>query len=129
MRRHGIWHPRLLQVLTSLGHGDLLVVADAGLPVPAGVETIDLLWAPGQPAFLPVVRAILEEAVVESAILADELVDPGVAPALEELLPRGAVRRVSHEELKALTFGARAVVRTGATTPYANVILVAGVPF
>ena len=36
---------------------------------------------------------------------------------------------VSHEDFKRLTQQARVMVRTGECTPYANVILVAGVSF
>ncbi|MCB0052121.1 MAG: D-ribose pyranase, partial [Caldilinea sp.] len=39
------------------------------------------------------------------------------------------IRQVPHEEFKALTAQSRAVVRSGEFTPYANVILVAGVVF
>ncbi len=39
------------------------------------------------------------------------------------------VEAVGHEEFKQRCRDARAVVRTGETTPYANVILRAGVPF
>jgi D-ribose pyranase len=42
MRKSGVLHARLAAVLTELGHTDLLVVADAGLPIPPGVERIDL---------------------------------------------------------------------------------------
>jgi D-ribose pyranase len=40
-----------------------------------------------------------------------------------------AVTEVSHEDLKRLSARAVAVVRTGETSPYANVILHAGVTF
>ena len=40
-----------------------------------------------------------------------------------------AVELVSHEAFKKITAGAVAVVRTGEFTPYANIILVAGVVF
>jgi len=39
------------------------------------------------------------------------------------------VEYVSHSELKALTKGCRAVIRTGETTPYANIILQSGCIF
>ena len=32
----------LSRLIASLGHGDIVVIADAGLPVPKGVELIDL---------------------------------------------------------------------------------------
>ncbi|GAA3716404.1 D-ribose pyranase [Nonomuraea antimicrobica] len=129
MRREGIWHPRLIEVLTGLGHTDLIVVADAGLPVPAGVERIDLLWSRGEPGFLPVLRAVLAEGVFEHATVAAELADPVAVSGLAAAL--GPIRRssVPHERLKELTGNARAVIRTGEATPYANVVLHAGVAF
>jgi D-ribose pyranose/furanose isomerase RbsD len=39
------------------------------------------------------------------------------------------LERVPHEEFKAQVGHARFVVRTGEATPYANVLLRAGVPF
>ncbi|MEV0582324.1 RbsD/FucU domain-containing protein [Nonomuraea sp. NPDC050310] len=119
MRPDGLWHPRLLQLIAAMGHTDLIVVADAGLPVPPGVETIDLLWRRGEPAFHPVLDAISAELVVERAYVALE------APAA--FLPDA--ERIPHEHLKQLTGRARAVVRTGEATPYCNVVLQAGVPF
>ncbi|AUG75063.1 hypothetical protein CFP65_0079 [Kitasatospora sp. MMS16-BH015] len=131
MRSAGLWHPGLLQLVASLGHGDLLVVADAGLPVPPGVESVDLLWHAGEPRFLPVLGTLLDELVVERATLAREAADPALLAGLDAAFgPRGIpVDRLSHDRLKQLSTTARAVVRTGETTPYANAVLRAGVPF
>ncbi|MET9487032.1 D-ribose pyranase [Nocardia sp. NPDC006630] len=129
MRPDGLWHPRLMQILTGLGHTDVIVVADAGLPIPPGVEQIDLLWRRGEPGFLPVLRMILAEAVFESAVRASELTDTvtldGMATALAEI----PVSTVPHAELKQCTVRARVIVRTGEATPYANAVLHAGVAF
>jgi D-ribose pyranase len=129
MRDSGLWHPRLAQLIVALGHGDLLVVADPGLPVPPGVEVVDLVWSRGEPGFVPVLRAILGELVVEHATIADELSDAEILKALHADLGAVPLTRVPHEELKALTAKARVVVRTGEDTPYANAVLRAGVPF
>jgi D-ribose pyranase len=138
MKRGTILHPGLARVVASLGHGDLLVVADAGLPVPPGVERIDLAFAPGKPGFLEVLEALLSELEVERATLATELAavaPPDFARQVQARLlklPKVAARGldlVSHEELKLLTQRARAVVRTGEFTPYANVVLASGVVF
>jgi len=129
MRRSGLWHPRLAQLVVGLGHGDELIVADPGLSVPVGVEAIDLVWSRGEPGFIPVVRAILAELVVEHATVASELSDEKVLRDLHDGLGDTPLTRVPHEELKAATFTARAVVRTGEDTPYANIVLRAGVPF
>ncbi|OHD73110.1 MAG: D-ribose pyranase [Spirochaetes bacterium RBG_16_67_19] len=131
MKKSGILHPELARVIASLGHGDGLCIADAGLPVPAGVLRIDLALAPGLPAFLPVLEAILGEMAVESAVIAEEL--PARSPAMhreiERRLGQTPIQTVAHERFKQLTAGCRAVVRTGEFTPYANIILKSGVVF
>ncbi|WP_353513523.1 D-ribose pyranase [Thermus sp. LT1-2-5] len=121
-------------MVASLGHGDLLVVADAGLPIPQGPLRIDLAYAPGKPPFLDVVQVLLQELQVERAVLAQELRERSsdfhhrVEKALREI--SGAeVTYVSHERFKELVVKAKAVVRTGEFTPYANLILQAGVVF
>lgn len=129
MRGDGLWHPRLIALITAAGHGDRIVVADAGLPVPAGVETVDLLWRRGEPGFLPVLAAILAECVVETAVAATELTDPVVRQGLTAAVGPVPLDLVPHADLKRRTAGALVVVRTGEATPYANVILHCGVPF
>ncbi len=49
--------------------------------------------------------------------------------ALSNALPGAEMRWVDHEELKRLSAGARAVVRTGEYTPFANVLLQSGADF
>lgn len=129
MRRCGLWHPRLAQLIAGLGHGQLLVVADPGLPVPAGVEIIDLVYTRGEPAFLPVLRTVVGDLVIEHATIATDLADAKLRKEIGDLLAPVPVTGVDHEELKALTGRAAAVVRTGEDTPYANIVLRAGVPF
>lgn len=130
MKKYGILHRELAALIASLGHGDALVVADSGLPVPPEVPCIDLAVCQGVPPFLPVLRAILFEMVVERAVVAQELhnnqnllqeIASGVSPVQLQAVP--------HEQFKALTREARGVIRTGEWTPYANVILYAGVAF
>lgn len=138
MKRGTILNPELSRIVASLGHGDLLVIADAGLPIPPGVPRIDLAFAPGKPAFLDVLDAVLAEVEVERATVAQELASGTPPPFVQQLerrlaaLPKVArrgVERVPHDELKRLTAQARAVVRTGEFTPYANVLLFSGVVF
>lgn len=127
----GLLNGRLTAVLTELGHTDTLVIADAGLPIPPGVERIDLALVPSVRGFLQTLEAVLAELAVESAIMAAEMADrsPELSRNARRLLGDRPVRVVAHEDFKRLTTSARAVVRTGECTPYANVLLVAGVPF
>ena len=68
---------------------------------------------------------------VESAVVAAELAarNPAIDAAVRSRLGPLPISMLSHEEFKALTRSARAMVRTGECSPYANVILRAGVVF
>jgi D-ribose pyranase len=131
MKDRGLLHPELSRVVASMGHGDLLCIADAGLPVPPGVERIDLAFAPGLPRLLDVVSAVLGELGVQAYVLSEELQEskPSFVSALAQALPAAEALWVTHEQFKQETARARAIVRTGEFTPYANVLLRSGVGF
>jgi D-ribose pyranase len=131
MKRTVLLHAELSALIASLGHGDLLVIGDAGLPVPRGVQRIDLAVTANVPRMTDVLAAVLQEMAVERATLADELParNPQVQAQVARLLAGVATDSMPHEAFKALTAQARAVVRTGEFSPYANVILRAGVVF
>jgi D-ribose pyranase len=131
LRTSGLLNGRLAGLIAEMGHTDMLVVADAGLPIPPGVERIDLALVPSVPAFVQTLQPILAELVVESAIIAEETgqYSPHLAAELHRVLQDRPISVVTHDELKRLSASARAVVRTGECTPYANVVLIAGVSF
>jgi D-ribose pyranase len=129
VRTSGLWHPRLAALVTDLRHTDTLVIADPGLPAPPHVEVVDLAWARNEPAFLPVLAALADELIVEEALVADELCDARILAGIAAALPGLPLKRTGHADLKIRCHAARAVVRTGEATPFANVILTAGVPF
>lgn len=131
MKKRGLLQHALAETIASMGHTDLLVIADAGLPVPLGVTCIDLAVCCGLPPLLEVTRAVADELQVEEIIVADELLarDETLPAALRELFPDARFRHLTHDELKRLSADARAVVRTGECTPYHNVILRSGVTF
>jgi D-ribose pyranase len=131
MRSGGIINAQLARVLAGLRHTDVLVISDSGLPVAGGgPEVVDLAVVYGVPAFETVLRAVLEEIVVEAATVAGEITETNQAcwGLIQETL-EPEVELVSHEDFKARAADARAVVRTGEATPYANVLLRCGVPF
>jgi D-ribose pyranase len=129
LRDHQILNPELLHALASAGHTDVIVVADAGLPIPAGARLIDLSLVPGVPSFAAVVQAVLASLVVEEAVIATQSATSPAADDLARLCAGIPMRPIDHNELKSLTRTAHAVIRTGECTPYANVALIAGVPF
>ena len=131
MKRTSLLHAELSEVIARLGHGDLLVIGDAGLPIPDGPRRIDLAVSANVPRLADVLAAVLSEMQVESALIADEFAaaNAGVHAELMRQLRQTPVAAVSHQQFKAMTCEARAVVRTGEFSPYANVILRAGVVF
>ena len=131
MKKIGILNQPLSAVIAGLGHMDTLVIADAGLPIPPETQRIDLALADGLPAFLDTLRVVLGEMQVERAIVAQEMLDvsPGMYEAIGDLLGNVPIGIVTHLIFKEQTRSARAVVRTGEFTAYANIILVAGVVF
>lgn len=131
MKKTTLLNSHLSRIISEMGHTDQLVVTDAGLPIPRETERIDLAVRPGLPGFLETLEAILTEMEVEKVYLAEETekVSPHLHQALKEMFPETEWEVVSHEELKEMTKKAKAAVRTGECTPYANVILQAGVSF
>ncbi|MEU4346319.1 D-ribose pyranase [Streptomyces sp. NPDC023838] len=129
MKRSGILNRHLSGALAELGHGDGVLVCDAGMPIPSGPRVVDLAFRAGVPSFAEVLDGLLAELVVEGATAAREVreANPPAARLLAGHFPR--LELVAHDELKALSAGARLVVRTGEARPYANVLLRCGVFF
>lgn len=46
MQKGGMLNSSIAKVLADLGHTDTIVIGDCGLPVPAGVQKIDLALKP-----------------------------------------------------------------------------------
>jgi D-ribose pyranase len=127
MKKRGILNAPLSEGLARLGHGDLLIVADCGLPLPLGSRVIDLALVPGVPTFEQVLDALLDELAVEGAVAATEAASTPAGRWISSRLKE--VEYIPHEEFKQLTASAKLIVRTGEATPYANIALRSGVPF
>lgn len=123
MKKRGVLNPALNRAIARLGHTDTWAVADCGLPIPDHVEVIDLSLVFGIPGFSDTLSAVLEEVVVEGSVIASET--PG---SVRSLIPH-PIAEVTHEELKKMIHDCSFVIRTGETTPFANVIFRSGVPF
>ena len=127
MKRTTLLHAELSGLIAAFGHGDMLVIGDAGLPVPPGVRVIDLALTRGIPGVFDVLDAVLAELVVERSAMATE----AAADLHSQFAQRaiGPVTTLSHDDFKLASRQARAIVRTGECTPYANIALYAGVAF
>lgn len=139
MKRGVLLNSEISYVISKLGHTDTLTIGDCGLPVPEGVQRIDLAVVKGLPEFMPVLEAILEEQEIEGVILAEEIktANPKLLDEILSLIKKTgekegktiAVDYVPHEEFKKKTCESKAVIRTGEYKAYANIILVSSVTF
>ncbi len=131
MKKIGTLNQPLSEVIAGMGHGDMLVIGDCGLPIPAAVRRIDLALTAGIPSFLQTLSVIKQELQVESVIIANEMTvtSPSLYQEMKEMIKDIEIERVSHEDFKKISHQAVAIVRTGECTPYANIILKSGVTF
>lgn len=131
MKKDRVINPDIVAEIAALGHTEYFCIADCGLPIPEGVAVVDVSVTAMVPSFLQVLKSVETELVVESYILAEEIVEmnPGTLKEVKSLMGDKPVQMVSHEEFKKLTADAKCIVRTGETSSYANIILVGGVNF
>lgn len=133
MKKNGILNSEISRVLSYMGHTDRIAIGDCGLPIPDETERIDLALAFGIPTFMQTLEIVAQDMKIEKIILAEEIKaqNPEVLSQIEKLFEGQDIETefVSHAELKELTCDCKAVIRTGETTPYANIILQSGCIF
>ncbi|MBU3874902.1 D-ribose pyranase [Faecalicatena sp. AGMB00832] len=129
MKKSGILNADISRVLSYMGHTDTIAIGDCGLPIPEETERIDLALVKGTPSFMEVLRAVAADMKIEKIVLAEEIKEknPTVLNEIMELstgFETGfKIEYVPHDELKQRTKACKAVIRSGETTPYANIIL------
>lgn len=135
MKKGFLLNSEITSCIAKMGHKDHITIGDAGLPIPDGVQRIDLAVSRGIPGFMQVLESVLSEQKIEKIILAEEIKE--ASPRMHEDILNACrnaetnleIQYVSHEEFKAETKNSKAVIRTGEFTSYSNVILVSGVVF
>ena len=133
MKKNGILNSEISRVLSYMGHTDCIAIGDCGLPIPDETERIDLALAFGIPTFIQTLEIVAEDMKIEKIILAEEIKEnnPDILREIENLFSNCNIETefVSHSQLKEKTKDCKAVIRTGETTPYANIILQSGCIF
>ncbi|HHV31831.1 MAG TPA: D-ribose pyranase [Clostridiales bacterium] len=131
MKKKGILNAQLAGYIAALGHKDLFLIGDAGMPVPKGVPIVDLALCEGVPTFRQTMDAVLEETEVEFYTIAEEIQEknPALLAYIREKLPKTPSEMIPHPALKEMSATVKFAIRTGEFTPYPNIILRAGVAF
>ena len=133
MKKIGCLNSELSYVISKLGHFDTLTIGDCGLPVPKGVQRIDLAVTYGVPSFDDVFKVVDAEAKFQKVTIASEAkeANPAFYQNLHEWAKLNEVEvvEVPHEQFKKLSSSSVAIVRTGECKPFSNVILESNVSF
>jgi D-ribose pyranase len=139
MKKGKVLNNEISHVISTLGHTDTIVIGDCGLPIPDHVKRIDLALTLGVPSFLETLSVVLSEQFIEKITIANELKEKNIQVYSQMMKIIKATEKeqenlievieVSHEVFKKKTEQSKAIVRTGETTPYSNIILHSGVVF
>ncbi len=133
MKKNGILNNDICGLIGSMGHTDLLVISDSGLPIADDRLRIDVSIVGGKPGVFDVLEPVLEELEIEKAIFSEEIrtVSPKTLEETLKRLPEGIeVEFVPHTRFKELTnTKSKGVIRTGEQIPYSSVMLVSGVTY
>ncbi|PCF49251.1 D-ribose pyranase [Staphylococcus delphini] len=129
MYKFGTLNSEISRVLSRLGHTDEIVIADCGLPIPDGVKRIDIALKEGTPSFEEVYEELMHHMAVEQVVVAREMVEENETLYQRVKNDFPTLEMVSHEKFKKQTRRAKAIIRTGEATPYANIILKSDVIF
>ena len=129
MKEVGILNRDLAAVISEQGHGDLLMVCDAGFAIPQDVEVIDLSLKENVPMVMDVLSELFRHFSVEKMYMSIETEEISPSHFKKVSVAFGdkvEVETLAHSDLKVLSRDVKAVIRTGDFTAYGNVILVSG---
>lgn len=130
MKRNGILNLGLNQALAAMGHGDLMIVCDAGFPIPAHVNRVDLAIVADVPDLETVLTAISADFIAEKFGYANEMAqnNPRLKEKVDRIFAGAEIVTFPHSEiLTALAARAKFIVRSGAFDPWGNILLYSGV--
>lgn len=133
MKKNECLNSEISYLIAKTGHFDTLTIGDAGLPIPDGVQRIDLAVTRNVPSFECVLETVMSELKTRKAYIAAEMREQN-AELYARIIERFStehidVAEIPHEQFKELTKSSKAVIRTGECKPYANIILESDVVF
>ena len=130
MKRGRLLNANLNHAIAAMGHGDLMIVCDAGFPIPSDAWRIDLAIAPDLPDLATILDLIAEHFIAEKVAYADTLPDhnPVLLETVKSTFAEADHDMLPHETiLGEMAAKAKVIVRTGAFDPWGNILLYAGV--
>ena len=112
MRPGRILHPELAKALATCGHTDIILVTDAGFPIPKDANRIDLGYYAGAVDVLDILKMLRKEIFVEEVAFATEVKThhPALYKDLQEIYTGSGAK-------------AKVVIRSGSLNAWANFAL------
>jgi D-ribose pyranase len=129
MQKTGILNPQLASLLARVRHTNTLVIADRGFPFWPMIETVDISLVDDVPTVLQLIAAVRANHNFKLAYLAREFQknnSAAIRASFAKSLAGVPTKFEPHVDFKQRVPNAIGLIRTGDTTPYANVILVSG---
>lgn len=130
MKKGKILNRALNEVISLMGHTDVLMLTDAGFNIPADAICADLAITQDLPSVMTILELLTTDFIYERCIVAQEQKDynPLFHQKLVKHIDRCEVETVPHTELLNEWRGkAKAFVRTGGLEPWGNIVLVSGI--
>lgn len=130
MKRSKLINNELSYAIASMGHGDLMIVCDAGFPIPSSVWRIDLALIPDVPDLETVLTVIHSDFIAEKVAYAAEMAEhnPKLLEKVKRIFADVHHSTVPHADiLGGIALNAKVIVRTGAFDPWGNILLYSGI--
>jgi D-ribose pyranase len=114
--------------LAYLGHMDEMIIADAGFPLPLGVNVIDISLSENKPTVTEVYDVIIKYFSIEKLVFANETkhMSPSHYKRIINMSGNVEVETIPHTELKKRAKHVKLIIRTGDFTAFSNVLIVSG---
>lgn len=130
MNKGPILNAELSHAIATMGHGDLMIVCDAGFPIPNNVRRVDLALIQDVPDLETVLTAVSGSFIAEKVAYAAEMSENN-QPLLEKvkrIFADAEHSTLPHAQiLGEMAARAKVIVRTGAFDPWGNILLYSGV--
>ena len=130
MKSGKLLNSELSYAIASMGHGDLMIICDAGFPIPSTTWRIDLAIVPDVPDLETVLTAVSGAFIAEKVPYAEEMAknNSPLLGKIRRIFPASDYDPISHERiLNEMAARAKVIVRTGAFDPWGNILLYSGV--
>lgn len=131
MKKGKILNRAFNSAIAEMGHGDVLMVCDAGFPIPRdGVTIVDLAITQDLPGVLTVVDLLVGDYIYERVIVAEEnkLYNPVFYKGLTERIDRCVIETSPHTDIIGKwRDSAKVIIRSGGLEPWGNIVFISGI--